>query len=1749
MSEVPLINWLNTDVKLSKQITSIPEDFQNGYYFAEILHIFGLIPNFSSYTNSTKKKDISKNYQYLTKAFVDLNIKFNDDKRNQVLNKQKGIAAQLLFQIKQALDRRYISKETLMPKRSRELADIYNANLFKNDNEKYFRDLLNKQAVTGKKKLTPLQKFSQTLSDYDKEILNNIEKDEAYLKKEHDDRLNSIHKKEKEKGQLEKDKDEKNLQSWNNQMTIKRKFDKQMHDEFWSQVEFYKAEVLKAFQNSQQEQVNSVINFNNTLSRLGLDIVDAKLKNKRNDFISTEIIMRRIQEKAKEEEKSRKDKQKRERKIKNEQSKIVKNSIQKSISARLISEEENKIDINAIIEAGKKKREDYEKTKLIHQKYSIKKGEPVVHEEEKIVLPYKSKEDFFDSDYFFTQLNKETLKSLETARNEKESKRNKIKGSIQTMIEMIIDISNEAEKYQMNNKKELIDIPDWNKWMQLFIINQSVSTFQEEDPHAAEDIEVNPNEIEDISEDSIENAKMEFADYITYLGAWALKCPKKPNKLKLYDILGNDIAFMLAGGKVQIGGLKESQLRSMTNEAFEPGKRDFDNLVLPTQNISNPYLGEIIEFLLDLNYDKGTISRSLGKSECQTKRLTVSDEKSSIPQEEKVKEEIKEEEKKETIDKKENETIETPSDEKKENIQFTFKHIPIKICFVGHCFSGRKTQAQLITDMYPNIKSYSIELLIKTALEDYEKVTTPIENMPKFKSMKKNQIEQLKAEKAIIEEQFSYVKSIIEPLATKTIDDLTDDSKIDLLLYQIKKDFPMKTQSEIENELNQRKERLEQIENELSKIKEEQAKKAKTKVKEEQNLTNEKNQLIQDSYSGFIVVDFPKTYAQFKLLEYRCTGFVEEISKEKSEKEIVHDELLFSIDRPFHSNYSKENVKSIFDMFCIFEVSEEESLRRLHNRKLDPHTNIIYHLEDNPPPENDKKLNERLVDITEPSEDIVKSQIKEYYQSFSLIKSFMELFKNTYTIRESNKEEIINEIKDTVINKILSKFEEETSNALNKQQQQQSQAKNNILTENDFEPNKTGNIVVHNTSSNNVMNINNFSGSFISMNCKYQKRVTEVRKKLYNGAFFYTKWKDFVSSYHSTMTLIFIHISKIKQLIITQMSKVQKKFITFLNTPSNKKKSIDIFCKKYTSFRTEFDGKIPYNQIIKNEFNTDLNELTDGLWSIINQRKADAIEERKKIMSCGFIEHQMNYFYTNIENMFLNETEKFLLSVNIIKEFYYNLLPENIRTVQNPFITKIESIRIKEILHDVSPLELFNKTFENNRLVTYPKIEKIYLNCMKVIFKYDYLIRQLESNMKSFTSFNSSTGNLNTSQNINDISSITHGKRRRLHKGQSRAINHSNSNINGNESQFSEDSREVFNIPEEVKTSIESEKSKFKYRIYCIKKYAIDTLNNMLQVSDEIYSLLDEWIIDSVRLQNNMMNKLISHLRNIVDNGKLMLWDFELDKFNIYKEITVHFNSDDFFDPKNRDSDEYDEYLIREINYAQYIDYLSKVYSDVKLYTLQNEFISKDIFEEIFIRKNIIPTLNTNPNIIIKSPLYKLSNHHFRQIINRLIVKNEKGRQDLININHIFTLLALLHFDTVDDTSDILEQVKDNLKDHCFISKEEFYNINFWYEPQEEKINSKLYDENDKYTTVKDFILEMYVNPKDQVNIVEILNVIGLKILGVELTKEVEEIERKNSIISVIEGVDSQNASPKRERKMVKRIKKVFNKYFDLLLK
>ena len=186
MGEPYLKEWLNITICLSKEIKDIASDFRNGYLFGEILHKHKLIPNFHQYRNTNKRSDISKNYQYLSKAFVDLNIKFNDERRNDILNKKEGVASQIVFKLKQIIDQRLLCEDTLKVQRGpNELHKLFKQMCYPNQNEKYYRDMLHHQASREKKKLNPIQQFLSKEGQYYIDIGKQINIDEKYLKDKH----------------------------------------------------------------------------------------------------------------------------------------------------------------------------------------------------------------------------------------------------------------------------------------------------------------------------------------------------------------------------------------------------------------------------------------------------------------------------------------------------------------------------------------------------------------------------------------------------------------------------------------------------------------------------------------------------------------------------------------------------------------------------------------------------------------------------------------------------------------------------------------------------------------------------------------------------------------------------------------------------------------------------------------------------------------------------------------------------------------------------------------------------------------------------------------------------------------------------------------------------------------------------------------------------------------------------------------------------------------------------------------------------------------------------------------------------------------------------------------------------------------------------------------------------------------------------------------------------------------------------
>ena len=145
-----ILDWLNNKIKLSKKITNISEDFQNGFLFAELLYKTRQIPNLSIYYNTNKEKDIIHNFCFLTKNLLDMKIEFDEKSRNNIMNKSPYTAQIFLYKIRQVLDKKLISYDNLKFRNSNEIHNLYTSMMFKNNNEKYYRNHLNKLVSKGK---------------------------------------------------------------------------------------------------------------------------------------------------------------------------------------------------------------------------------------------------------------------------------------------------------------------------------------------------------------------------------------------------------------------------------------------------------------------------------------------------------------------------------------------------------------------------------------------------------------------------------------------------------------------------------------------------------------------------------------------------------------------------------------------------------------------------------------------------------------------------------------------------------------------------------------------------------------------------------------------------------------------------------------------------------------------------------------------------------------------------------------------------------------------------------------------------------------------------------------------------------------------------------------------------------------------------------------------------------------------------------------------------------------------------------------------------------------------------------------------------------------------------------------------------------------------------------------------------------------------------------------------------------------
>jgi hypothetical protein len=769
------------------------------------------------------------------------------------------------------------------------------------------------------------------------------------------------------------------------------------------------------------------------------------------------------------------------------------------------------------------------------------------------------------------------------------------------MVELIVDIVEEAYTYQQINDCEEIDKRVWREWTQLFINDHSLFNTGLANRNILSRQSDNPENDGILSEASNTKTSFhstspytvidrtlddcEFLDYINYIGQWSKNLIPQSGfiKLTMNDFVENN-QTNVKGNKLQAPKLDDRD-------------EDPDNLVIPEENVKNPFFGNLIDLLIVIKH--------------------------------------------------EDDYIEPPR-------KHIFKYIPIKLAIIGQDFSGKKNHAKILSENFP-FKIYSIDKVLEEAFNLHKRLEAPVESEAKmYRSTQRMQmLEERKEEEA----KFEQIKELVSQIKVilKNGDPIPDEIYVDLLIEFIKIDFPERSEEDIMQEAIMRVNEKEEI---LEKMKENDRENKNRPQTHKEKYNELQQNLLRanlDAMQGIVIVNFPNTYNQAKLLEKKLSNYIPD--KPITQANILKENLSMLIDKSDPILPPNKLVQGGLDYIFYLNVPYQECIRRAIGRRLNSSTGIVYHLDDNPPttdsniceqviPLEDIKNRESLLSIRSLSFMNTINYLVEFYEPFGFDKQKIKMFNEIDGFK--NKEDITNDLIEH-INKIVQINEENDLEIWNQNDSHIVEEDSRMLSEFADVSDE------HDDEEDDEYTKNN-------------KRISKIKKKINKelASVLLNLVIKMFENYLIECKDIFKFLRWQRDHITRNYDLILQKFIIFLKRPSLKQALLLEFQNRYNNFLDNYPDLVD-DKHVKEEHHQQVDDLNDKIYEIIEKRKIDAFEERKSIMNSSWIENEMEKLYLNLEKLYQAEIDKFISSMNIIRDYYHNL--DNRPIIELPFST------------------------------------------------------------------------------------------------------------------------------------------------------------------------------------------------------------------------------------------------------------------------------------------------------------------------------------------------------------------------------------------------------------------------------------------------------------------------------------------------
>ena len=1406
----------------------------------------------------------------------------------------------------------------------------------------------------------------------------------------------------------------------------------------------------------------------------------------------------------------------------------------------------------------------------------------------------------FNIENFHRDQEKEDNRKKDLEISQKQKQRNQNSDICRSMVDLIVDISDKAYEYQQINDVEEIDPRVWREWTNLFKNNESVLYKQPEEvkekkeTEKEEEKEIEPQEQptepekkeENVEENKQNNENQEekkedesihidinsrynktfysifntgdttctkldqildeceFYEYQNNKGQWN---PEIIPESAFVSLKSDDLIFNYTQPINQEQNKKEKGGKNVNPKggAAEKAKpenleemmklEDPNDLIIPKENVKNCLFGDLIGVLIDLKY---------------------------------------EEEKKKY-------------QEEKESRKNLFRYIPIKIALIGKDYAGKRTQAKILSENFP-LKIYDLGDLVKDALnvlsskrETSNKflLTNTIKNktLPKEQQTQNaneannanaqnqanneanktgveqanNTVAQMRTEQAAEEVKYAKIKDLAREIKQRlgNGEGVPDDIYAELLCEYIKIDFPPKEDFEVTNEIIERVSRKEKVLEEIEKNKEENIKRPKTFERKDKELNDELMKISLEASKGFVVVNFPNTYNQAKLLENILSGYIPKNESRQLKSNKMKNIFSIVLDKSEEILPPNKLILGGFDFIFYINVPGNECIRRAVGRRLfydiKEKENIIYHLEDKLPStdtnicENLKKVGnidrcESALVTRHLSFENSVDEVISFYQPFGFENKHLQSFEE---INGNQEKDYVTQNILTYINQLVELNEEHDQEIYEKHENESIEEEdegeeeqnisdqlldgNSAIEDKKDDLAKTSNVannLLENNEANNLEENKNDSeilakegGDEIPEQAlskqieenkpldKYEEHCQKIQKIKDSlnkdlADILLKIWSNLFQNYVCECKSIFKFLRVQRDSISVNYNLICQKFIEFLKRPSKKQILLLDYQMKYNKFLDDYPD-LKDDPQVKEEHHQEVDDLNDKIYEIIETRKNEAVEERKKIMTSGWIENEMEKFYMALERLFQNEIDKFIGSLQIMRDYYHNL--DNRPLIELPFST-IDIIK-EEI--DQIPIEEFNteneetntnqennkenntegdvketleQYIEKNLPKSYPRVEKLYKNSLKIQFQYEEALREAEKAKLE--------------------------KEKEDNKKNAAPAKGKKGNEKNKDAVEEAQKEEVYPHSEELKKAMSNEKAKFKYKLTLLKYWGILCLKNFRRLSLTVYNKLEDWIILAIKAENEALNELTIMLKENIESESKIKYELALDTFDVIVNMDVQNYIE--LPPKPLPAKEVIDH--NKFNIVQ----LKILMEELQTYLVENtSSIRSSTFISIFLKKYISSKNDNDVYYGIPNMLKNLSFYNYFKFIKKLDPENT----DLISLKQIGTFFGLLSnvIPTKEEINEIKEQGKKlSGDDYPLMTMSQFTQIKFWFDENEKSPTLKNHEDYHRDLKLKEILFDINKNTNQSkedseslMDMDEFINIIDLECISAETDK------------------------------------------------